>query len=257
MCLISTTLEVKMEDINKKSRSPQFPFIPLDKCIARAREFEAQYGVNTGRPANVVKSWGYSEKSSGGIQTLAALSAFGLIDEQGAGDERKVKLSSLAMTILKDKRHGNAEAAIRDAALKPKVIQGLWAEWGANRPPNHECISFLHLDKNFTEDAAERLLKIYDATVSFAGLANGDKKSDEEDSIDDDIEVQVDPLPPQSSFVAKGLVPVSTGERVVFAHEIRPNQGFRILVTGEVDSAMLKALEAFARFQKELLSPSA
>ena len=47
-------------------------------------------------------------------------------------------------------------------------------------------------------------------------------------------------------------------ERVVFAHEIRPNQSFRIVVSGEVDAAMVKALKAFAEFQSTLLGvPSA
>lgn len=45
-------------------------------------------------------------------------------------------------------------------------------------------------------------------------------------------------------------------ERGVFAHELRPNQGFRIVVTGEVDSAMVQAMAAFATFQKALVGPA-
>lgn len=44
-------------------------------------------------------------------------------------------------------------------------------------------------------------------------------------------------------------------ERVVFAHELRPNQSFRIVVAGDVDAAMLKALKAYAEFQSHLLTP--
>src|SRR5207244_4315932 len=112
-----------MEEADKKvARSPQFPFISLERCVARAKEFEAVYGQNSGRPVNVVKAWGYTEKGSGGIQTIAALAAFGLLDDEGSGDTRKLRLSPLAITILKDKRPGAAESALKQAAIKPKVL---------------------------------------------------------------------------------------------------------------------------------------
>ncbi|MFZ5524972.1 MAG: hypothetical protein ACOY9D_12960 [Pseudomonadota bacterium] len=240
----------KKEDSAKKARSPQFPFISLGKCVDRAKELEAEYGSNSGRPSNIVKAWKYAEKSSGGIQTIAALVAFGLLEELGTGDERKLKLSPLAMTILKDKRPSNAEKAIKEAAIKPKVIQELWAEWGANRPPDHECQSILHLDKNFTEDAAQRLLKVFDDTISYAKLAEEDKNEDNEPEEGENEGGKTPPPPPPSP---KGKVPIMHCERVVFAHEIRPNQGFRIIVTGDVDADMVKALEAFTGFQKLLI----
>ncbi len=46
---------------------------------------------------------------------------------------------------------------------------------------------------------------------------------------------------------------VLSGERVVFAHELRPNQSFKIIVSGEVDAALLKAVEGFAKFQAAML----
>ena len=249
------------DDEKTRARSPQFPFIPLEKCIVRLREFEAVYGQNAGRPSNVVKTWGYTEKGSGGIQTVAALSGFGLLDDEGSGDSRKLRLSSLAITILKDKRTGAAENAIKAAALKPKVMAELWKEWGANRPPDHECISILHIDKKFREDAAERLLKIYDATIRFAGLADSDKKIDNAE-LNTELEAEVEePLEAHTQKVASaasdrlGKVPLMTGERVVFAHELRPNQSFKIVVTGDVDAALLKALEGFAKFQASMLPP--
>ena len=166
------------------------------------------------------------------------------------------------MTILKDKRTGAAEAALKTAALKPKVINELWSEWGANRPPDHECISILHLDKKFAEDAAGRLLKIYDSTIRYANLASSDKKEDngtvggEENTELDGDDGNNPPPPSQKPPVKLGKVPLMENERIVFAHELRPNQSFRIVVTGDVDSAMVDALEAFASFQKKLVNPT-
>lgn len=58
-------------------------------------------------------------------------------------------------------------------------------------------------------------------------------------------------LPARKS--TKHEVPMMANERVVFAHEIRPNQGFRIVVTGEVDSDMVAAMAAYAKFQEMLV----
>ncbi len=243
----------------KAVRSQQFPFIPLEKCVARLREFEAAYGQSAGRPTNVVKTWGYTEKGSGGAQTIAALSAFGLLDDDGVGDTRRLKLSALGISILKDKRAGAAESALKVAATKPRAIAELWKDWGTSRPPDPEALSILHIDKKYREDAAERLLKIYDATIRFAGLVVSEN-SDDNEELDGEVNAEVgEPLEAPKSKVAPaatdklGKVPLMTGERVVFAHELRPNQSFKIVVTGDVDAALLKALEGFAKFQASML----
>ncbi|MBL8512655.1 MAG: hypothetical protein JNJ55_01585 [Betaproteobacteria bacterium] len=119
-------------------------------------------------------------------------------------------------------------------------------------------MSILHLDKKFREDAAERLLAIYDATIRYSGLANSVRNSDNTDLDYEEKDEVLDsadgaaPKPPPKPRTNEEKVSLMSGERVVFAHELRPNQGFRILVTGEVDAAMVKALEAFAAFQKML-----
>ena len=260
-----------MEDTEKtKFRSPQFPFIPLDKAVERSREFEAQYGMNAGRPTNVVKTWGYSEKSSGGIQTVAALSAFGLLEDEGGGDQRKLRLSPLAMTVIKDKRPGALSSALKVAALKPKIMSELWSEWGANRPPDHECQSSLQLDKKFAEDAAVRLVRIYDSTIRYANLAEADKKIDndgtgEEVKIDtgkgqsvDELKGSPPPLPPPPPPLGEqsSKVQIMENERILYAHNITPQQGFKVIVFGDVDKELAGALEAFAKFQVTLAKPA-
>lgn len=238
-----------MEDSNKKVRSPQFPFIALSKAVARASEFEAQYHSHAARIVNAVKVWGYAEKSSGGIQTIAALAAYALLEDEGRLETRKLKLSVLAHTILKDARPGAKKEALKTAALKPRVLLELWNDWGASRPPDRECISILHLDKKYTEDAATRLLKVYDDTIRYAGLAEGDSEEDNkgaERELDDSFDEEIQ-LPKFEK------VPLMENERVVFAHELRPNQSFRVIVRGELDKDMVSALKKFAEFQELLV----
>ena len=261
------TEKTASEDKAKRYRSPQFPFIPLDKAVTRAREFEAEYHQHSPRQASAVKTWGYAGKSSGGIQTVAALVAYGLMEDEGTLDNRRVKLTPAAMTILKDTRPGAAASALKVAALKPPVLAELWRDWGVERPPDHACISTLHLDKKFSEEAAARLLAIYEATIRYAGLAPSDKIADNQNGLEDAVpklgadkeqasgkrHESVPPVPPPS----RGKVPLMPDERIIFSHEPNPDQGVRILVTGQMDAAMADVLKKFAEFQVSIAPKTA
>lgn len=48
-------------------------------------------------------------------------------------------------------------------------------------------------------------------------------------------------------------------ERVLYAHQSGPAQGFRLIVTGEVDKPLIDVLKAFVEFQEKIVTgrPSA
>jgi hypothetical protein len=247
-----------MEDKSKKIRSPQFPFISLQKAVERATVFEAEYHQHSARATLAAKVWGYAEKSSGGIQTIAALVAYGLMTDEGSLENRELTLSQAAMTILKDARSGAAAAAIKAAALTPKALADLWTDWRNQRPPTPECISTLHQDKQFSEDAATRLLEIYDANIKYAGLDASDKISpeeagDQERESDDGKDKRPDPKRHQRPQTS-GEVQLMENERVLYAHQNGPSQGFRLVVTGDVDKSLISVLKAFVEFQEKILS---
>lgn len=52
-----------------------------------------------------------------------------------------------------------------------------WQRWGADRPIDAICLDQLVLKDEFTQSAAQTFLRVYDETVAFAGLRNGDKVS--------------------------------------------------------------------------------
>lgn len=164
-----------MEDKPKKFRSPQFPFISLEKAVSRVGELESKYAHNSARASNASGVWDYSPKSSGALQTIAALLAYGLLEDEGSRENRRLKVSALGMTILKDQRPGAREGALKKAALLPPVMSELWNDWGAKRPPTPECVSTLHLDMGFSQDAATRAVAIYDANIAYASLGDSDK----------------------------------------------------------------------------------
>ena len=115
----------------KKVRSPSFPFIGLREALDRARAFYEAEQRNAARPETAAAHWGYSPKSSGGKQTIAALRAFGLLD----GDSL-VKLSGRALRIVLDERSGSEERErlLQQAALMPPIHARLWERYGAELP---------------------------------------------------------------------------------------------------------------------------
>jgi hypothetical protein len=165
-------------DRNKKERSPSFPFIPLKKAIERAQAMFTAHRRNQTRPSAVSDTWGYSPSSSGFMQTIAALKAYGLIDDIGRGEDRRVQLSDLAIRILTDAREGARETATKDAALKPKMFMEYSVIWFPDRPSDAHCLSELTLDRGFTQEAAKLFLRVFDENMSFALHGSPDKTND-------------------------------------------------------------------------------
>jgi hypothetical protein len=154
----------------KRDRSPAFPFIALRRAVERAQSLYENHRREPARLAAVAPSWGYSPKSSGLLQTVAALKQFGLIEDMGSGDDRKIVLTKLGQTIVADQRPGARENALKEAARSSAVIAEYLPKWLPDRPSDAHCISELHLDRGFTEDAAKAFLRVFDETVSYANL---------------------------------------------------------------------------------------
>src|SRR5579884_1332352 len=165
-----------------KDRSPSFPFIGLTKAFERtselydyAKRFEVRI-ADASKPA-----WGVGAKSSGTLQTVAALLAYGLIEDSGTGDNRKIKVSDLAYRALVDQRPGAKEAALSEAATKPKLIAEYLEKWSEGRPPEASALSELTLDRGFTPDGAKAFLRVFEDTARYAGGVDSDKSSDTDD----------------------------------------------------------------------------
>jgi hypothetical protein len=161
----------------KKDRSPSYPFISLRRAVERAQQFSQAHKRDAARLAAVAPTWSYGSKSSGLLQTAAALKQYGLIEDVGSGDERKLRLTELARKILSDTRPGVKESALREAANKPKLFSEYIERWVPDMPADSHCISELEHDRGFTPDAAKLFLKAFKITVNYAGLRDRDSGS--------------------------------------------------------------------------------
>ena len=122
-----------------------------------------------------MQHWGYKEESSTGFSCIAALKKFGLVDHEGMGESRQVRLSNLALTILLDNDPASAARrdALRNAALGPRIHAELWERYGAELPSDQSLRRFLVLERSFNEAAVDELLEEYRATMAFAGVGVG------------------------------------------------------------------------------------
>lgn len=122
------------------------------------------------------KSWELGEKGSLGRQTVAALRYFGLIEYEGQGANRLVKLTETALKILLDKRPESTERweLIKEVARNPTIYAQMWKEWGPDLPSEGTIETYLVRDNGFSETAAPELITSYKDTLDFARLGQSD-----------------------------------------------------------------------------------
>jgi hypothetical protein len=157
-------------ETKRKIRSPSFPFVGLREALDRARAFYEAEQRNSARIETAASHWGYSPKSSGGKQTIAALRSFGLLD----GDSL-VKLSGRALRILLDERGDSEERRrlVQQAALLPPIHARLWERYGAELPSPQTLKLSLILDEGFNESSVDHFLTEYRETLEYARLLTG------------------------------------------------------------------------------------
>lgn len=197
----------------KKIRSPSFPFIGLREALDRARAFYEAEQRNAARPETAAAHWGYSAKSSGGKQTIAALRAFGLLE----GDVL-VKLSGRALRILLDEREGSEERLrlVQQAALMPPVHARLWERYGAELPSPQTLRLSLILDEGFNENSVDDFLTEYRETLEYARLLTGPAREEKETRTERPAAPPPPPQPRLSAEVDPVVFPLLDGNAVEF-----------------------------------------
>jgi len=173
---------------SKRDRSPNFPAVGLGRALERTQQLYNRARRYDVRLVDAAAAWGFGAKSSATPQTAAALLAFGLAEDSGSGEARKIKISDLGWRILEDQRPGVREKGLAEAALKPKLIADYAEHWKTGRPDDNFCISELKIERGFTDEAAARFLKVFDETIQYANVAQPgtatDRKTAEERQLD-------------------------------------------------------------------------
>lgn len=157
-----------------RGRSPNYPGIDLRQAIERARVLYEQERKNETPASMVLRHWGYMPKSGGGLVVLAALKKFGLLIDQGEGEQRTVKLTPEALDIIEDPRENSPDRdqLIRAAALLPPIHKELWEKYEGEFPSDTTFKWQLMKEKAFTDGGAEEFISQFKRTIAFANLTN-------------------------------------------------------------------------------------
>ncbi len=156
--------------------STRFPFINLEKAIARAELLFS--GDKSGKPMAVPTAfelWSYSPKSSGGFQTISALKMFGLLEDEGSNAERKVRLTSKARRFFLDERDDVRNRALEEFALNPPLFKILWNSdgWSEGIPADTVARSHLKVERGLNDQSSRSLLSVLKETLHYAGIRTG------------------------------------------------------------------------------------
>ena len=225
----------------------RFPFFGLEKALARAKELYAAAGEHEMTLSDAFEVWGYSLKSSGGHQTVAALKMYQIIQVSKDGHERKLAFTPDALRYFRDERGEVIASLKRNFAVAPGLNRMLYTKWGPSPPADNIARSYLKIERGLSDQAARSLLGIYKENLSFANLNNSDSLGGEDG---DGEEGDSTPTPPS---MRKGTQ-VMENERVLADGLLSRNTTFRVIVTGVVGPKEIDRLIKKLEIDKEILS---
>jgi hypothetical protein len=176
----------------QRDRSPAFPVVPLGTALQRLVEFEAHFKRSAARSEKVGDAWKITTKAYAD-RIAAALRYFGLLEYQGTGKDRSVIVSEEGRKFLRAQQEATKLEIIKRAALRPKQIALFWNLWGKDRPADAACVDELVQKHSFSVAGARDFLKVYDATITFSGLSDSDKKAEPDDGDGDETSLAPKP----------------------------------------------------------------
>ncbi len=256
-------------------RSPPYPTLPIQRAIERAEQLYRQERDHAVPVSSAARAWGVSPTSSSPIAIAGALRQYGLIEYEGDGNSKKLRVTHEALRILLDKIPTSPAKleALRRAFLKPKIFLELWEKWKADLPSDQTMQNYLVLERRladqapYSEQAAAELLANYRASMAFAApieAVNVPPTPDESQALEEltmDTAIaesgQTGLLQPRTGAQVQTLKPAESplvkGERVVFVEEGSPGQHIKLVASGELDETLLEALEDYVKRLKKRL----
>lgn len=157
-----------------KHRSPNYPLFDLEKAVERTKQLYDIDKVHRVPIGIVHDRWGYKRHSGAGNQAVAALKAYGLATVDGQGEDRKVAVSEAGRRIVL----GAVDRGelLKEAAVSPSLFNALWEKYREAGLPSDDVLRHhLVFDRNFNEDFVGDVIERFRNTVTFSGLAPGDK----------------------------------------------------------------------------------
>ncbi len=217
----------------KKARSPAYPALDLAAAIELAGRLLREADRHPVSTSVAVGTWGFGPQSSGGKLAVSALSKYGLIEDEGRGDARTIRLSERGYRILRlsGAEHLDEQMRyIREAALAPPIHREIITKFPGALPTDSVIGRWLEFERGFYAKSVPEVLRVFRSTLAFAGLDRGGKiELPPADTTHAEDHQDVMQTPPPTSRLASKAAPSETAPiPVVTDHITRQRSEFRL-----------------------------
>lgn len=160
----------------RAGRSPSFPCIDIQMALKRAQELYVNAQQYSSPIEIVAKHWGYKSRTSLTDIIVAALIRYGFLVSEGTAKDRTVRLTELALDIIKDKRDDSTarNQKIIQAALNPQIHQELFKKYELKPVSDADLLWELEKSMGFTPNGAKDFLSQYKRTLRFISSIKSD-----------------------------------------------------------------------------------
>jgi hypothetical protein len=217
-------------DERKRTRSPAYPFIGLEAAIRYTQLAYQAEDRHPFAPEAAATYWDYTPSSSAVGQIISALKQYGLLDEEGANGQRRLRLTRLALDLIVHEDESDQRAdLLKKAALSPKIHWEIWDKYGGRLPSDATLRIYLLRERDgapFNKDQVDRFISQLRETIQFAMLTESDKVPPSDGAVagDDDgpepekRDRQPPPTParqPMQPGMKEAVLPLTEGDVIV------------------------------------------
>ena len=235
-------------------RSPGYPAISLKEAVEKAAILNKKTHGHYSPMIAISQHWGFAPTSTKSMVILATLKKYGLVEYDGTGNSRKARITELAEKIILDEREDSFDKkqAIKEAALKPKMIKELWQEYDGQIPSDADIEYKLRFEKKFSERAVKQFIKVFRQTIDYSELSGSDILSGyEDDKIPLEEEEEIMPgtstiLPPKEQFEQNQL----TKKRIDIPM-LKTGEWATVYIQGALNTETLDRVIRYLQFIKD------
>lgn len=159
----------------QRKRSPNFPGVDLEQAISRARALYESSETHPVSLSGLAVIWEYAPKSSSFQKLIAALTAYGLVEIEGTGEKRQIKVSTVGERIIEDAP--DAPQLIKVASVKPKLFETMWNKYRKSGIPKdatfHDHLRW-NTEHEFNKDSIAKFAANFRRTIDYAKLTESD-----------------------------------------------------------------------------------
>lgn len=177
---METNAETTQSNQAKKHRSPSYPSIDLETAVQRVAMLYDGIKKNPTHVETAMVTMDYKPKSSTGMRAVAAMISYGLLEEEGAGPQRTVRLTKSALDLQHLAQDDPDRMEIlKDMALRPKIFKEIVDYYPGQLPNDATIEKYLKVSKDFNPEAVRPLIRDFRLTYQFANLEKSGTLSEE------------------------------------------------------------------------------